>query len=285
MASQAIAKANNAGVKGIERQKFIDNLLENPTEDMLKYATKDAETAVFQNKTVLGKVAKGIQKIGGGVGEFIVPFGRTPSAVATQIINYSPIGIVKTIIENIGKGRFDQRLFAQGMGRGITGTSVLAIGSELFKKGLMTLARPTSEKEQKQWELEGKKPNSILINGKWRSIQVLGPAGNVLLVGGHINQAYSKSGSPTEAFGKALAGSAKSFSEQTFLTGVNQVMNAINDPEQSANTYIGSTLSSTVPTIVSDVSRATDSKERRASSILERFKAKRISFAVCGLQN
>ena len=72
----------------------------------------------------------------------------------------------------------------------------------------------------------------------------------------------------------ALAGSAKSFSEQTFLSGVNRTVEAITDPQRSAEGYMGSTLASTIPTIVSDVARAIDPLERRTESIGEKFKAR-----------
>lgn len=267
---QAKVQAINSGLKGTQAQQFIDNLLENPTDKMLKYAAKDAETAVFQNDTILAQAAKGIQRLPGG--EIVVPFGRTPSAVAMQIVNYTPVGIAKTIIENIGKGKFDQREFSKGIGRGITGLGVLAIGGYLFGQGLMTLDRPTSEKEQKLWELEGRLPNSIKVNGTWRSVQTLGAAGNLLLIGGHFKRAFSESGSPTEAMANSLGGSAKSFTEQTFLRGVNQFTDALSDPQKSAPAFIGNTLASVVPTFVSDVSRATDTKERRAITTTDRVK-------------
>lgn len=269
---QAIAQASNKGLKGLEKQKFINGLVESPTEDMLKYAIKDAETVVYQQQTLLGKAARGIQKIPGG--EFVVPFGRTPSAVATQIINYSPAGIVKTIIQNIGKGKFDQRLFAQGLGRGLTGTGALYIGYELGKKGLIALDRPTGEREQKLWELEGRKPNSIKIGGKWQSPIVLGPAGNLLLIGAHFQKAFQESGSPTEALSKGTLSSVKSFSEQTFLTGINQITNALTDPDRFVASYPRSLLSSTIPTIVGDVAKAIDPKERRSEALLDGIIAK-----------
>lgn len=268
---QAKVAAINKGLRGREAQKFIDSLMQNPTDDMLRYAAIDAETAVFQQRTALGEAARAVQKIGGGAGEIIVPFGRTPSAVAMQIVNYSPVGIVKTIIENAGRGRFDQRLFSQGIGRGITGTAALAIGVELYKKGLITLARPSGEKERKLWELEGRQANSVKVDGKWRQIQVLGPAGNLLLIGGQFQQAFDESGSPSEAMAKALAGASLSFTQQTFLTGVSNFIEAITDPARSAERVAGSTLASTIPTISADIARATDVKERRANEIFEKF--------------
>ena len=270
---QALAKGMNAGKKGIELKAFAEELVQNPTEEMIRYATADAATAVFQNETYLGKAAKAIQNIP-IVGEIIVPFGRTPSSVATQILNYTPIGTATAIIKQIAKGQFDQRLFSEAVGRGLTGTAVLAIGHKLFKKGLVSLDYPTTEREQKLWELEGRKPNSIKIGDKWRSPIVLGPAGNLLLVGGHFGRAFEESGSPTEALARATLGSAKSFTEQTFLTGINSAVNAISDPGRYAENYLGNLTASVIPTIVSDVARATDPLERRPETIPQRLKAR-----------
>lgn len=276
---QAFADGINQGLKGKELTAYAEKLVSNPTEPMIRYATADAATAVFQNETYLGKAARQLQKVP-IVGQILVPFGRTPSAVAMQIVNYSPIGIVKTIIENAGKGRFDQRAFSEGVGRGITGTAVLAIGAALGGAGLVALDRPTNEREQKLWELEGKKANSIKVGGKWRSPQVLGPAGNLLLIGAHFQQAFKKAGSPSEAIGKALAGTAKSFTEQTFLTGINQATTALNDPATYAASYLGNLTASLVPTVVSDIARSTDALERRAETTPQKIVAR-----VPGLRN
>lgn len=272
---QALAQGKNAGLKGKDLVKFAEDLVKNPTEEMIRYGVADATTAVFQNQTKLGEAARKIQQIP-GIGEIVLPFGRTPSSVAMQIIGYSPVGIVKTIVENIGKGKFNQRLFSQGLGRGITGTAVLAIGMELAKKGLVSLDYPVGdEREQELQKAEGVKPNSIKINGKWRSPIVLGPGvGNILLIGAHFQNAIETSGSPTEALSKAMLGSLKSFTEQTFLTGIQDAVNAVTNPERYAKSYLPNLLASFVPTIVSDISRATDSLERRAETTLQRIQAR-----------
>ena len=122
--SQAIADAKNKGFKGQEAKNYIENQVKNPTDTMLNYAVNDALIAVYQNKTLLGKIGKKFQEMP-VIGEVIAPFVRTPSAVAMQIINYSPVGLIKTSIENIGKGKFDQRLLSQGLARGLLGTGVL----------------------------------------------------------------------------------------------------------------------------------------------------------------
>jgi len=267
---QAKVQAINKGLKGKSAQKFIDDLIQNPTDEMIKFASTDAEMAVFQNPTLLSKAASGITNAVPGA-EFVIPFRRTPSAVAMQIFNYSPAGIIKTIFENIGKGKFDQRLFSKGLGRGITGTGALALGVILYKNNLMTTARPTSEKERELWRLEGKQPNSIKIGNKWRQVQALGPIGNVLLIGGSFQKAFEEKGSPTEAMAMGLADASQSFTQQTFLTGVSNFIDAISDPARSAEYVAGSTLASSVPTIVSDIARSTDTKERRTEDIWQKI--------------
>lgn len=269
IAEQAIVQAINKGLKGAERTNFINNLIENPTDEILVYATADAEIAVFQNKTELGKIGRALQNIPGG--EFILPFSKTPSAVAMQIINYSPVGILKTIFQKGGKGKFDQRDFSQGIGRGLIGVAVLALGAFLFRKGMVNLDRPKSESEQKMWELEGRSPNTIKIGDKYRQVQILGPAGNLLLIGAQFQNAFDKSGSVSEAVGMGLAGSAKSFTEQTFMKGVNTATSAISEPGRYADAFVGGLISSVVPTLVKDVAVGTDTKARRGENISQRL--------------
>lgn len=264
LADQALAQGKNQKLRGRALREFAEKLLQEPTEEMLRYAVIDATTAVFQNETTLGKAAKQIQRLP-GVGEFILPFARTPSAVATQIINYSPVGIAKTIFQHIGKGRFDQRLFSQGLGRGLTGTAIMAIGYKLAEKGLVTLDYPQGdEREQELQKAEGIKNNAIKINGKWRSPMVLGPAGNILLIGAHFQKALEKAGSPTEAISKAAFGGLGSFLDQTFVTGLKDLVNAVTDPERYAKSYLPNLVASGVPTLLSDIARAGDPLERRS---------------------
>lgn len=271
--SQAIAEARNKGLVGEEATKFVNDLVANPTDDMLKYATLDAETAVFQNLTALGTAGRAIQNIP-YVGKFILPFAKTPSAVATQLLAYSPLGIVGTLAKYARKGKFDQRLFSQGMGRGLTGTGVMYIGATLYDSGNLALSMPTTEREKKQWELEGKKPNSIKIGDKWVSVAVLGPAGLALLVGGAYRKAYDEAGSVAKGMLQASIGGVKSFGEQTFLKGINQFTNALSDPERYGTPFFSSFIGSWIPTIVADVARATDDYERRSPGLLGKLQSR-----------
>ena len=270
---QAVASVKNKRLIGLEKETFIKQYITNPTNEMMAYAIMDAETAVFQNQTALGKAARAFQKIP-AVGEFAVPFGRTPSAVAMQTINYTPVGIFIEIGKQIKNKKFDQRLLSQAIGRGVIGAGVLWIGGKLLNNKMLTLDYPKNERERELWKLEGKKPNTILINGKWRTVQTLGPVGVALLIGGHFERARKETGSATNAMVQAVFGTIKSFTEQTFLKGVNDIMGAITDPQRNAEYVASSFLSSFIPTIINDVARASDPKERRAENVLQRIQSR-----------
>lgn len=266
---QAKAEAINLGKRG--DLKVIEDLVQNPTEQMIRNSVLDAETAVYQQKTSLGTAITKAKEALRGQSEFlkagadyVAPFTGVPSGVLSQVVNYSPVGIAKTIISNIGKGKFDQRAFSQGMGRGITGIGILAIGYNLAKKGLMTLDMPTSERERQQWELEGKKPFSVLVNGKWRQIGSLGAQASALLSGGYL----------TKGITQYALGTLKQQKEQTFLQGVSTLTSAIDNPKGYAQGYLQGAAGSVIPTLIGDFAKGTDPLQREINSPMDAIKAK-----------
>lgn len=271
--NQAIAEAKNKGLKGTAREKFIKELVQNPTDQMSIYSLLDAETAVFQQRTALGEAGTAIKRAVPSA-EFIMPFSKTPSGVAMQVLNYTPVGAVKEIVQQIGRKRFDQRLMSQALGRSTVGVVPLYLGAELLKNNLINLDYPVGERERELWKAEGRKPNTIKIGDKWRSVHAFGPAGVLLLVGGQFFKALKKTGSQSEAIVQAIFSTLKSFTEQTFLKGTNDVLAALTDPERNVERVSGSFISSFVPTIINDIARSTDPKERRPENVFQRIQAR-----------
>ena len=268
--SQALAEGKTKGLRGKDLNDFADARVSQPSDDMLAAAVHDAEQAVYQNRTTIGDIFSSIHK-SSLTGKILVPFSRTPSAVAMQIVNYSPAGAVLEVSKQIQNGEFEQRKFSRAMGRATIGTGALYIGTKLFSAGMMTLDYPDNEKERNLWEVEGRKSHSILMDGKWRSVETLGPAGSVLIVGGYFQRAMEKEGSPTKAMITAMAGAGKTFSDQTAIRGLSQAAKAISEPERSFENYFSGLAGSVVPTIVADVARATDYTERRTTGPFDRL--------------
>lgn len=267
---QAGAIAKNAGKSG--DTSYIKSLVDNPTDDMLTTAIADANYATFHDKNALSNAATAIKR---GMGksewgklpaEITMPFTSVPSSMVGKTIAYSPIGLVRgsadmgrVLIKNMPEL---QRQAAQEIGRGTMGTAIFTLGAYLMSKGLMT-GQPKDEKERNQWQLEGKQANSIFVNGKWRSINSVGPQTLVLLAGAKYNQEMnSKEGS----LGSYLGNLGRDQLNQTFLQGMMGPLNAINDPTRYGKSWTGNTLSSGVPNIIKDTSKAVDPTARETNT-------------------
>lgn len=280
----AITDAKNKGLKGAQRETHIQKYIKEPPMKALETANKAAEAAIFANDTQLSKWAGSLRKAAEGNSvanagvNVMMPFTKVPSSVAMRLVDYSPIGAIKTIgeqIKNVKKtGKIDQRALSEGLAQSGIGTGTMWLGAQLHQNGLMTGAYPTDQKEQELWKLEGKQPNSIKVGGKWQSINYTSPIGQVLAVGAKVDEA-KQSG---QSFGGQAAAGAfaipKTVSDQSFLQGVQGVQDAINDPAHFAPKLAKSQASSIVPTIVSDVAKATDPLQRQSNSIEDAIQAK-----------
>lgn len=266
---QAGAEAINVGKRG--DSKFIQSLVDNATEVMKQNATKDATTAVFQDKNVLSKMINGLKQKAGGARwatEVVAPFTGVPSSIAGQMVAYSPIGLTKGLWDTakvlVGKTPEIQRQAAQEVGRGVIGTGIAGIAAVLASKGLIT-GNPKDAAEARQWELEGKQANSVFVAGKWRSINSVGPEALIALAGAKVQQSKS--------LAEAAGNIGKDFMSQTFLAGVQQPLNAISDPARYAGSYFKSQVGSLIPNAIKDVSKALDPLQRETNSAVDMMKS------------
>lgn len=291
---QAGAAAINSGKKG--DLSFINELVKNPTEGMMKIAINDANIATFKNKNSYSKIANAIkqsavssgQEYGGDVGrevakiatEFIAPFTGVPSSVVGQITAYSPIGLIKGIV-NVGKVIATQipdlqRQASEEIGRGGVGTAIMALGAYLASKGLVT-GQPKDAAEQRQWDLENKPRNSIFIGGKWRSLNSIGPEALVLLAGAKADEELNN---PEGSLSNYAGTLIKDQLDQSFVQGIQGPVNAITDPQRYAKSYTGNAISSFVPNIVKDISKSIDPYARETNTTGDYVKA-----SIPGLRN
>lgn len=260
---QAKIQAINSRRKGADRKAYQYFLSENPTEEMVTAAAIDATAATFQNKTKLGTFLSSVRSAGGPVGEVAIPFARTPAAVAMEVLNYTPVGTVRAMYDLIKNGKnFNQREFSTLLGKSLTGAVPLWFGFNLAKDDKVNLEYPLTPSERNKWEAEGRVPNTILINGKWRSPMVLGPAGFGLLWGAHYERALKEKGSPTLAILDSALSMGKTFIEQTALSGINSLSAAISDPIGEGSNYVANLAGSMVPTLVADVAKTADPYQR-----------------------
>lgn len=281
---QAGAEAINAGQRG--NKAFIENLVKNPNDHMLQNAVLDANTATFKDKNVISNIINQAKqamsksewsKIGG---EIVAPFTGVPSSILGKMVDYSPIGFANGVRHagQVTSGKIPQlqRQAAQEIGRGTIGSALFAIGAYLSGKGLLT-GQAKDLKEAKQWELQGKKANSVKVGNQWYSLQSIGPQTLILLAGAKAKKELGAGGGGLAAYGASVG---KDFLGQSFLAGVQGPLNAVTDPARYGQSYLKSQTASIVPNIVKDASKAFDKNQRETNSVGDALKA-----SIPGLRN
>ena len=277
IANQAKAIAINEKLKGAERKARIEQLINNPTNAMLENAKHDADMATFQQDTGLGQlVAKGRQV--GGVTkkatDIIMPFTGVPSAVADQLVNYSPLGLAKGVkqvadLRKAVKNGLDdstitalQRKASTQLGRGVTGTVLLGAGLALANAGLLS-GQPRDEDEKRQWAAEGKKANALKIGNTWIPIDTLSPQ-MILAAAGANAQSRIENGQNILSTGlNTLSDGVKSWTEQGYMTGVKDAINTLTG-DKDFNKYAIQQTTSLIPNGIRKVAAAMDDKARQA---------------------
>ena len=251
----------------------VKTILANPTDDMIKIATADAEYAVFRGTNFLSQAAAGVKKPIGAVGEVIAPFTRTPSGVAMTMIDYSPVGLPVEIVRQLATKTYNQRALSEALGKAVAGTGVLYAGFKLAERGLMTGTIPDSKSKRNLWQIEGKQAYSILINNKWVPLSSIQPFGNMLGVGAEMYNAAKKGGNAKMAV-SFLATVGKSMVEQSFMQGISRTLDAVNNPEQYAGKWFESLVTGLVPSVVGAIARGTDKYVREVEGLKPALKAK-----------
>lgn len=284
LGEQARTLAKMEGYRGPGLEARIQELVQNPTDEMAMRAIEDGEVATFTNRGKLGALAGNVKQTArqkgqvlGAALEVALPFTSTPANVATRVAEYSPLGAISTIPDVVkifkaaAKGDVVpavQRKVVERLGRSTIGSLPILAGYILHQNGLMTLGYPEDEGTRGQWSVTGKQENSILIGGKWRSLERVSPLGNLMVLGGYIHQSVSDG---TKTLGEKVVAPAvsiaKTVSEQSFLEGANRALSAVMDPEREAEATARSLTRSLIPNIMQRVARIIDPTMRESDSI------------------
>src|SRR5690606_8348171 len=77
-----------------------------------------------------------------GLGELILKYPKTPANILGRAIDYSPIGVVVTMLKLYGDTESSQyvkrRMGVEGISRALMGTGLITVGAILAKIGVLT---------------------------------------------------------------------------------------------------------------------------------------------------
>ncbi|MBE5798325.1 MAG: hypothetical protein E7321_00030 [Clostridiales bacterium] len=260
-------------------------LREMTAEEMHEEATMRATKRVFQEDGTISKAIAQLQEspFWGTVANMVIPFVKTPTNIAARLLDYSPVGLAKSLIKdglwdmkyNNGAG-FDQRRFVMNVGRGLTGTGLVAAGCALASAGALKFGYGEEEDEKVRGvrkALGDPYGMYLEIGGKKHEIDWALPGAGGLVIGANLVKDLADAtgnADVVEALTKGVLSSTwNEMFNSSMLSAFNDVFRGYGDATGIAERFIQTSANSLVnrltPSWVRAVAKATDPYVRDTS--------------------
>lgn len=274
------------GLSGKALKARSAELMARPTDETLLHALDAANYATFKDRNILSKGATAVKRsvkqiaekspdastrLAGKAADLVlessVPFTGVPSSVAGKMVSVSPFGVLNPDIFVGGQAKRAQALANAGIGFGM-----VALGMKLYEEGKLTGSMPRDASERAQWNEAGKQSFSVLVNGKWYGLRILGPVAGSLFMGAAMRRALEEE--PDDkgaAIGKGVGASADFLTQQTYLQ---QIGNMVEVAKGGASVGRLAAQFIPAPALPGQVGRALDPYEREQNDFLQTVRGK-----------
>jgi hypothetical protein len=254
----AMRNAQAEGLKGDALRTRAAELLENPTDDMMQAALDYGRYVTFQSPpgTIVAPVSRFTQD--NVAAKLILPFTRTPGNLFKFAVERSPAApMLKEWRKDFAAGGAKRDL---AIARAMVGSGFGAAFAEMAANGQITGSPPSDANKYRQLVASGWQPYSVKIGDTYYSYRRLDPF--ALTIGAAADMATLGDGMTEnerqEGAGLIVASIMGNLSDKTWLSGVSSLIEALRDPEQSADDFVKRLVGSAVPTGSAQVARLID---------------------------
>lgn len=275
--SQATRQVLKEGRKNISRRTA--ELIKNPTVEMLERARVSALEDTFRQP--LGPAAKHMQMFleKSKLGKFVVPFFRTPVNLFKWTFDRGPTSILsKSNWKAILKGTPEQRADAvakMALGQGISAGILMQV-----LDGNITGRLSGNRNERAALMRQGIMPYSIKMGDKYVSYRSYEPVSSWIALVANAGEISKERGKIDEnKVGVIVGETVKMLKDQSFLRGISDLTNALDDPERYGQQFIQNAATSLVPTGVGYLARLQDPVIREPDSIPAAIRARLPGFS------
>jgi hypothetical protein len=271
----AMRQAKGEGLKGDALRARVSDLTANPTDEMIEKSLDYARYVTFQRP--LGPIGQFISRMTQewpGL-KLILPFVRTPSNIFKYVIERSPAApVVKEWRKDFAAGgaRRDLALAKMALGSGMG-----LLVAQLAADGKITGSAPADDKARELLMADGWQPYSLRIGDKYYSYQRLDPLASTLGVAADLVETsdYMTDAEREKSAALVTAAILKNLSNKTWLSGLSDAIEAIEDPDRYSQAFLSRLAGSiAVPAIVAQTARTTDPVLREARSPIDRIKSR-----------
>lgn len=156
-----------------------------------EYAINEAQKATYRDYSALAAGLNKIKRIPGAgiLAEGLVPFTKTPLNVLKRGVEYSPLGLMKTVsydLYKLRKGDMTANQFIDHIAAGMTGSMITLLGLFLASRGILRGSGDDDDKQNAFEKLQGYQDYSITIGGVNYTIDWTAPVAMPLFVGAEM---------------------------------------------------------------------------------------------------
>lgn len=249
---------------------------------LMERVTAFEDRAVFQEPA--GPVVRALMKLKGTTSPlpvraavtFIMPFIRISGSITRQGFEYSPAGFaMRGATGKMGTGRVQ----SQAQGRALIGSLALLPMAWLAATGRLTGAPPDDPGEREEFYAQGKLANAVKIGKYWVRYVLFQPFSVPMSAVANAWNTFKASkqdeGAAQEAMAAAVAGAGASVLDQSFLSGLGTILDAVNDPQRYAGRWLSLFAQGFVPLsgLMRNITQAGDPVVRRPQGVAESVKA------------
>ena len=245
------------------------------------YAIEEAQKATYRNTTALSEMLskRGRYDASDNIAErglsfvtdALLPFRKTPANILTTGLDYSPVGIVKSVKEalwDVRRGNCTAADAVDSLASGLTGTGIFALGAYLAAEGLLHIRAGDDDKEEAFEKSMGGQDYAIQIGDKSYTLDWALPAAMPLFAGAATMKSVQKGGGTFVSLVDAIKNIGSVIWETSMLSALNDLVSYwsyADDPgayliSKAASSYAGQY----IPTIGSKAASVFDDTVRKS---------------------
>lgn len=254
------------------RKIDLDNITQEQLFSAREYAIQEAKKATYRDTSDFANLLNRLSnsnKAANIIVEGLLPFKKTPINVVKRGMEYSPVGLIKTLSKgmyDLKKGKINISEFCDGLASGLTGTGIMAVGMLLQALGVISVGFGGDDED---WfkQLNGEQEYSIQIFGKSYTIDWAAPACIPFFIGAELQKALNEDNENfVSAFTNCMTSAFEPIINLSMLQGINDTLNSIkysDDPfGDTLIDLIQSYFMQAIPTLGGQISRTIDGTRR-----------------------
>jgi hypothetical protein len=241
-------QAEKEGLKDAAAAARTAELVSNPPDEMLEAAVRYARVQTFSNANrTAGAIQAALNNV--KIARFVVPFVNTPTNLVKYALDRTPVApLFADVRADLAAGGAPRAL---AEARIAMGTTVMLAAGSLAAAGKITGGPPKDPALRAVW-LKENQPYSIKTENGWVSYNRTDPWGMVLGMGADMWQASAAADDATlgEMSSYAVIGLSNNVLNKTWLTGLSDFLEAVNDPSRRGEKYTAYMMQSFMPVLM-----------------------------------